>query len=479
MMQPRSLTNLVASVERLDPVASPAFGVQASPVDSWQDEAWQMYDTVGELSSVCGWLSNSASRVTLFAAEVSPETGRADRPTTDPDAQDIVAGMAGGWVGQSDMLRQAAVLLTVVGEYYVVILVDDDTGRDVWRIIPADRVNQLPTGGYEVIIDGGTPRVVNPDTESIFRVWRGHPRRPEMADSSVRSALPVLREIRAMDQVIDAAAKSRVSGAGLLIIPKEAGIPTGVPPTAQPVGRAGGESGFRQPAASFGQRLAQTMRAAIDDPSSPEAITPIVVTVPGEHADRFRHLTLETEIAEKAVETREKAIRRLALSLDIPPEVLTGLGDSTHWNANLVDESALKQHIAPMMSTICEAMTTAVLHPMLIRHDDTGLDDDHNNRIVVGFDMSAIAQKTDKSGFALDAFDKGLIDAEATRRELGFAEDDTPEGLGEAERLKQMAERMVVRAPSLFPYLAEVLGFEPPAGGFPPLGRGMGDFDGV
>ncbi|MES9191649.1 hypothetical protein ABEQ60_12460, partial [Cutibacterium acnes] len=152
------------------------------------------------------------------------------------------------------------------------------------------------------------------------------------------------------------------------------------------------------------------------DPDSPAAVTPIVVKVPSEHAAQFRHLTLDTGIEAKAVDTRERAIRRLALSLDVPPEVLLGMGDSTHWNAGLVDESALRQHISPLVEVICDSLTESVLRPFMPEGEA--------GSVAVAADMSALAQKQDKSQAALDAFDRGVLSAAALRRELGFSEDD-------------------------------------------------------
>lgn len=412
-----------------------------------------MYQEVGELAAVCQWMGNSASRVALYAAEVDPQTGRPDARSDHPVANDIVQSMGGGVKGQSDILRHAATLLTVVGEFYVAILVDDTTGDESWHLIPPDRVKQTMTEQFSVLIDG-VERTIDEETESLFRVWDRDPHAPEEARSSVRAALPSLREIRAMDRVIQAAAKSRVSGNGILIIPAEAQLPRRRPP------RGGDAPGL--PAAdrivveddttAFSKSLYETMTRANTDPESPASVTPIVIKVPGEYVNSFKHLTLDTEIEAKALETREKAIQRLALSLDIPPEVLTGLGDSTHWNANLVDESALRQHIAPLIGTICEALTEAVLHPLI---------GDEAEDVVVGFDMSALAQKQDKSEAAINAFDRGVISAEALRRELGFSDDDAPAEHGPEAR-RAFAERLVTKAPSLFPYLAEELGFTLP-----------------
>lgn len=450
---PKSLT---AAVQRMEfKQKSPSEVSWGAKEDDWQDEAWDMYQKVGELSAVCRWMGSSASRVTLFAAEVDETTGRAETPSEQPDAVSLVQDMAGGASGQSAMLRQAAVLLTVVGEFYVAILTNEETGEESWKIVPADRVKQDYAGGWVVTIEGDD-REIDEETESLFRVWDRDPHHPERATSSVRAALPVLREIVSMDRLIHAVSRSRVAGNGLLIIPQEANIPSSDAPTGvsvqglpSPVKVQGQDS-----ANNLSSTLSKVMKRAIDDPGSSSAVTPIVVSTPGEYVDSFKHLRLDTDLTQTALDTREKAIRRLALSLDIPPEVLTGLGDSTHWNAALVDEASLRQHIAPMMATICEAMTEAVLRPILAEVPDA-------DRVVVGFDMSSLSQKQDNSDNALAAYKEGIISAATLRRELGFGEDDSPEEQSGDDRLRSLAERMVSQAPSLFPYLAETLGFPP------------------
>lgn len=456
MRMPKSMTAAVRRMEFTQ--RTPAEVSWGAKEDDWQAEAWEMYQQVGELSAVCRWMGSSASRVTLFAAEVDETSGRADTPSSLPAAVDLVQDMAGGASGQSDMLRQAAVLLTVVGEFYVAILTNEETGEETWKIIPADRVRQNYNGSWVVTIDG-EDREIDEETESLFRVWDRDPHHPERATSSVRAALPVLREIVAMDRLIQAVSRSRVAGNGLLIIPQEANIPSSDGPTGGQVpGLPGPVKVQGQDAANnLSSTLSKVMKRAIDDPGSSSAVTPIVVSTPGEYVESFKHLRLDTDLTQTALDTREKSIRRLALSLDIPPEVLTGLGDSTHWNAALVDEASLRQHIAPMMATICEAMTEAVLHPML--SDVPG-----SEGVVVGFDMSALAQKQDNSDNALAAYREGIIGPDTLRRELGFGDDDRPEEQGEQERLRSLAERMVAQAPSLFPYLADVLGFSSTTG---------------
>lgn len=470
MMQrlPRSLTaalqgrsyprSINAAVQRMEFSRPNAIDTTVNAKeDDWQAEAWSMYNMVGELFAVTRWMGSSAARVALVATEVDESTGRADTPTENPAAIRIVSDMAGGATGQSDMLRQAAVLLTVVGEFYVVILQNEEGGSESWQLVAPDLVSKDQQSGKWAVKIDGKERVLNADSESIFRVWDRDPHYPEKATSSVRAALPVLREIVAMDKTIQKVSRSRIAGNGILAIPKEADIPDPNPPTGpgmdgvKPPFKIGGSDS----AANLSRSLASVMRRAVDDPDSLSAVAPVVISAPGEHIGNIRHITLGSDITTAALDTREKAIRRLALSLDIPPEILTGLGDSTHWNASLVDESALRQHIAPMMSTICEALTEAVLHPFL---DDDESPGDTDN-IVVGFDMSALSQKQDNSANALQAYDNGAISIEALRRELGFGDDDAPTAQNDTDRRRALAERMVSQAPSLFPMLKDELGF--------------------
>lgn len=424
--------------------------------DAWQQEAWDHYNHVGELRFVCQWLRNSAARVTLYAADVDPLNGAPKaEPSENVLARQVVADIAGGPAGQSELMARAATAMTVPGEMHIAILSDPDEG-ETWHIIGSRNVRRDDiTGSIVIVMDDGEERTLDPDTESIFRVHNPHPENPRQADSPVRAALPILREIRSMDALIHSSARSRVAGNGILFMPKEVqaaraaapggGDAPGLPSTPEQIARP-------DPAATqLSRTLSNVMKQALEVPGSAEALTPIVLAVPGEHIDQFRHLTFGNDLTEQHRATREAAIRRLSLSLDVPAEVLMGMGDSTHWNAGLVDEQAVRQHIAPMLTTICDALTVSVLRPLL---ESMGSDP---SGVVVWFDMSPLTQKQDRGEDALAAYEAGAISSDALRRELGFSEDDAPKS-----DQRDLAVRMVSSAPSLFPYLAEVLGFDPP-----------------
>ncbi len=57
---------LVASAARLDLSKKPRGALQ----QEWQAEAWEHYNTCGELRYAANWFGNSLSRATLYAADV-------------------------------------------------------------------------------------------------------------------------------------------------------------------------------------------------------------------------------------------------------------------------------------------------------------------------------------------------------------------------------------------------------------------------
>lgn len=457
--------SLTAAAHRLDLKAS-TNPTKSGGDDGWKAEAWTRFDEIGELRSVCQWFAGSLSRVRLVASDVDAE-GHPTGKTDDIAAATMVADIAGGPAGQAAMLSRLAVFLTVPGEGWVAIVTrrptPDATEVEEWHILADD---EIKTMGADIIIDlpDGATHPINPERDSLFRIWNPHPRHTRQSDSPVRAALAILREIRRCEQTIEAAARSRVAGNGLLLVPSEISLPSAAAPTAEPDPDAPGlptppvPADIPVSAADLMAALQAAMTAAIQDQASAAAMVPIVVKAPGEHLDKIRHVSLSSEVTETAIKTRETAIRRLALSLDVPPEVLLGVADANHWSAWASQDQAINQHIAPMMTVICDALTDAVLRPLL---ESQGHPDPES--VVVWFDLTALAQRPDRSADAQAAYDAGAISPEAYRRETGFSDEDKP-NLDTPEAKRDLAIKMVTAAPSLYPLLAPVLGFEVPAG---------------
>lgn len=387
----------------------------------WQAAAWDYYDQIGELRFGVNWLANALSRVNLVAA--IPPNSQGDEPSPVDLAVSpglarqvqLVTEIAGGSAGQGQLLAGSAKHLTVPGLGYILATADETTDTFAsWRALSNDEVHKR---GGDVI------EVANPETgefaelaeaDLLIKVWRAHPRRSWMPDSPVRAVLDSLNEISLLTKRIAADARSRLAGNGLLVIPEEAEFPPG-----QVVVNANGTT-TEQPD-EFIATFVQVAQVAIADQDSPAAKVPLVIRMPGEFVKDVQHLTFWSDFDAALDTLRQAAVKRLALGLDMPPEVLLGMGDSNHWSAWQIAEEAITLHIEPLAETICHALTVGFLRPAL---EDEGLDPDS---VIVWYDTTDLTTRPDRTAAASEAHSRRKISDAAYLREIGLDDADSPE----------------------------------------------------
>lgn len=376
---------------------------------AWQEEAWGFYDTCGEANYGVAWLANMMSQVRLRAGKLIPG---ADEPEILDNglAAEIVATMAGGVGGQSHLMRSLATQLQIPGDSYLVgeEVGEEGGGTEVWTVRSVEEV-RVQNGRYQTVAD----RIPSIEWRDLpagsvpVRIWRPHARYHSLADSPMRSALPILRELELVNRHITAQYLSRLASAGVVIFPDEVTFPV--------------REEFEDADDPFVAEWIEVAAEAIRTPGTAAAVVPIPIRVPAEYVDKVKFLDFTLQLDEKIIEKRDAAINRLATKLDIPTEVLTGMGKVNHWTAWQLDEGALKTHIAPLVEIICYSLTTGYLQPRL---KASGQDDWAS--YVYWYDLSELAIRPDNSANAKDAYDRLEISGEAYRRENGFDESDKP-----------------------------------------------------
>lgn len=369
---------------------------------AWQKEAWSFYDLVGELRFASRWLSNAVSRCLLTA--VLEQDGR-DVPDVDGPAGALLADFAGGPSGQAELLSRIALQLSVAGDTYIVARETEE--GDAWQ---AYSTEEIAYTSRQWKIDDGMESVTLAVDDLVIRCWMPHPRMRGEADSPVRSTLPVLRELHGLTQRVQAEIDSRLAGNGLLLLPSEMEFPQG-----QGVGESTEGQG------DFVPTLIEYMTTAIRDRESAAGIVPLVATAPGEFIGNAKLIQFWSELDSRSKELREEAIRRFALAADMPPEIVLGLGDSTHWNAWAISEGSVTLHVEPLVQVVCHALTIGWLRPALAA---SGVADP--SAYSVGFDSSPLRVKADRSDDARDIYDRGELSGEVLRRESGFNNNDAP-----------------------------------------------------
>lgn len=383
--------------------------------DVWQNEVWGYYDDLGEFRFAVDWHANAMSRVRLRAAKIRPGQDEPEIVDAGP-AADLMSALMDDVAGRATFMKSCTQLLDVPGEAYL-------TGETIggvtrWAVRSADQIRASNAGAnrsrVEVVdVDASqASREVWRDLAAerlIVRVWRPHARYAQLADSPARAARPTMRELELINRKIQAQYLSRLASAGLVIFPDEVAFPV--------------REEFEDAPDPFMSEWIETAREAIANPGTAASVIPIPMRVPGEFVDKIKFIDFTMRIDEQEIQRRDSVIRRLATQLDLPAEVLLGMGEVNHWSAWALDEAAIKIHISPTAELICQALTTGYLRPSL----EAAGGKFNPAEWVVWYDTSELALRPDKSANALQAYDRVELTGAALRRELGFDEDDAPE----------------------------------------------------
>ena len=210
------------------------------------------------------------------------------------------------------------------------------------------------------------------------------------------------------------------------------------------------------PVETFVSILGEAMSASMAQDGTAKSVVPIIVERPpgeGEN-NKFEHITFESALSQFTREYRDEAIRRLALAMDMPPEILLGTGDTNHWSAWHIEESTVKIHVEPMLNRICDALTQAYLTPMLkLMGEDPA-------KFTFWFDTAPLTVRPNRLQDTLNLYTAGI----ASRREVLEAGAYNPETAApdqEEDNVRFMRE-LVLRDPTLFavPEVREILGFD-------------------
>src|SRR6185312_4917491 len=265
--------------------------------------------------------------------------------------------------GQAEMMRLLGINFTVAGEGYVIGRPSRKAnGDDEWMVAAATEVTGVDTGMKQQIkVEGDTL----PDDALPIRLWKAHPRRSTESDSPSRALLPILAQLFEVSQVISAQASSRLTSAGILWVPSEMEMPS-VPIV--DTGEDGEENesvAALEGASALQERLIRIASKAVADRSSAAANVPLVITAPGEYLEKIQHTQFWSGFDEHAKALRDELIRRIAIGMDMPPEIVTGTGDVNHWGQWQIEEAAIKAHTEPLLEVIVASLTTGYLHPFL------------------------------------------------------------------------------------------------------------------
>jgi hypothetical protein len=392
----------------------------------WQTHAWDYRDLVPELAGAMRFRANAISKVALKIGQVvegedEPIDVDSDKCTLSPAlkkaAQDALNKLP--WRNGYGFMGVADTCFSIAGEGWLHGSTDPATKKERWQILSTDEVQPMGSGATLGIVEvpGRAGRKIDPKTEVLIRLWVPHPRFKKLSDSPLRSLQDVLEDIILSGRELRAAARSRIAANGILFVTQNMSLKS-------PFG-----ADDKQGEQDFVQELNAAILAPIVNEGEGGAVAPIIVEADKEDIEAVRHVTFERETSADLNDKLERSLTRMAESIDVPPTVVTGLQDTNHWNAYVIDATTFRNHLEPGVRMIVDSFTEGYLRPSLIQpvtEGGYGLDPQEVEQVVVWYDAGKVTENANRAQDAKDAYDRFQISGQTLREALGFNVDDEP-----------------------------------------------------
>ncbi|QPO17091.1 portal protein [Gordonia phage Lilbeanie] len=414
---------------------------RARAAERWQEEVWQLRNSIGELRFVGDRQARAVSQCRLYIGK------RTDKATSEPErvtegaAHELSEMLFGDQAAVQQQLFRYAQHIVFSGESYFHLQEPEDN-RIKWSVHSSSELLGQNWNNYQ-LTDGVKPVKLYEDRDILLRSWTPDPKLFALADAPVRAVLPVLRELEGLTKYVSAQIDSRLAGSGILLISDRV------------------ESLMKKPENapddySFIDELVDYMMEPLEDRGAAGSVVPFVAKVPGDDPSKMmHHLTFDGPLDPHMHERREEAIRRVALGLDSDPSVLLGMADANHWSAWSIDESEVKLGAAPILTNFCHTWTSKVVQHLLMA---AGVPDWEDHQ--VWFDTSPLRLRPDRSTDAKELGNNLMLSEERVRAETGFDESDAPKP--EEWKRRYIADLIRSDPANLGPILGKELGIDWP-----------------
>lgn len=428
---------------------------------SWQDTAWDYRDEVPELRFAGDFITNALGRLRVYPAENRPR-GQEPVPLADatvpgeitkaPGITAATREAAKAALDRLDLDRHGSSLLArmgenleFAGECYLLGEPGDEGER--WTIRSVSEVH-ITQGGARLVEPGSGPvasKELRADQCELLRLWNPHPRHYDWPDSAMASLLTTLEGMVVLGRRGRAHDRSRISSGKAFYLPWEFSLT-----------RPGDSSDVDEDDDPALAAIAEAFMAPIRDESDPSSVVPVVIRGPAMLGDRpaadvLTTIDLHGEDPSGLDDRYEALVQRLARGISLPPEVIKGIGDTNHWNGQVIDATMVKNHIEPRAERMVDALTAAYFRPAL---KAMGVPAEQRARVCLWFDASELVQNPNRDAAAKDAHTAGVISDAALRETLGFTDEHKPDNL---EMLRRAVDRERL-SPASVPILTKILG---------------------
>lgn len=286
------------SWKALDTINPLQQGLHLDHAQPWQWWAWDAYHNVGEIQFPFSQLARTASQVD-WTVTVGEET------LSEREFERISAQIHRG-IGENEATRRLILNLLIAGDATYIKL---DTGMQVLSVIDPNA------------------RTLIGKAADWWRIHVPDPTNPDYGDSSVRSVLGPVSDLRWLERLSRANSRSRAATAGILITP------------------------VNEKMDEFYDTLNEALQTGMQTPDGDYALPPVHIQIP-DKMDRPAMLHLAPELDRQIHERINSTQRRIAVGIAAPAELITGNENISHWGLWAIQEDVWRSHLASPMQIV-------------------------------------------------------------------------------------------------------------------------------
>ena len=351
----------------------------------WQKKTMLFKDAIPEVGHAGKFVRNVTSKVSLNITVNGEESEL---------LSDILKDVPMGVLCES---------LFFVGEAMVKFKATDVNGKKYveWEAL-GDKVYKMQRGEVLIKNEDGKWKPLEEGWE-VFRIWNPDSDSRHCAYSTHKGMLDVMEGMYIHQLADIVMGKSRIANAGILYIPSDEFSESPDTDGGEP------EPGSQ---AHFEQMLRRAMSDSIKASGSDDSIVPLVFFGSSEFADGIRHVMMErNDDAEAFAERMQSYINRYANGVDLPAEVILGMGKSNHWSSWKVDANTWQYYIEPL----CELVAESILRNVIQAPSTNAI-------VKIECDGSRAIMKPDKTDAAIRSYAAGALSGEGVMEYAGFDE---------------------------------------------------------
>lgn len=377
-----------------------------TPAD-WQEASFAWTKKIPELNYASRFYARMLRRLRIYPALRDSNDRTEQIDSGEPvDLLDRIQDPGGG---RSQILHSYGRLMFIAGEGYLFGR-ELETDNERWAFVSGKEVS---TSDGKIIwrpTSSGTPTEYTSQQAVLYRMWTADPEKSGDPESPMRSAIEIAEELSILTKAVRSTAVTRML-MGILKVPAELSF------------------GAEQEGLDDDPELSPLLRdfiewatGVVENAGSPEAASPFIAEGSAEHLDSLDWLeTHNTEKDYMEKDLRVEAIGRLAMGLDMPPELLKGMAEANHWGARQIMHDAWKSHGSGIAEQFCDDLAEAYLRPAL---KEAGFED--WRKIVVAYDDTDVVVSPDRSDDAHKVFQNLGLGWEGYRKQTGTPEEFKP-----------------------------------------------------